>query len=203
MAPARGCVPARLVVGSSARSPARTFARSLHYLRSGGLRRFARAGLKGSIDRAKHGGLVGSRYPESVSDLAKWFASRLHGGCSFHKRPINTQEVILRYLSFSLSLSHPLFLAPSFLRLPLSLLRPISSASFFLPSFLFARSFTRRRRLRPSSSVYNPLLLPPSRISFIYLALFLDSLPFVSHRPVVPSSAARFFSRERTAIMTW
>lgn len=33
--PARGCVPARLVVGSSARSPARTFARSLHYLRSG------------------------------------------------------------------------------------------------------------------------------------------------------------------------
>lgn len=65
--PARGCVPARLVVGSSARSPARTFTRSLHYLRSG-VRDDSRAtGLKGSIDRAKHGGLVGSRYPESVA----------------------------------------------------------------------------------------------------------------------------------------
>lgn len=64
--PARGCV-----LGAArrwfVRSLARTYVHSLATLSSfGGLRRFARAGLKGPIDRAKHGGFVGSRYPVKV-----------------------------------------------------------------------------------------------------------------------------------------
>lgn len=149
-----------------------------------------------SIDRAKHGGFVGSRYPESVATSAKWFASRLHGGVAFTKdQSIRARgdPTIPLFLPRSLALSFSPLVSPI---APLAPSPGFPPPSFFLPSSL--PSFTRRRRrLRPSSSVYNrlrPSASPTVRISFIYLALFPGALPFVSHQPVVPSSAARFFS---------
>lgn len=85
-------------------------------------------------------------------------------GCSFHKRPINTQEVILRYLYSLLSLYSTSLL---------SLFLPLSFSPSLLPSPANSQSpFT--------PFLHNFPTLSTAHIYFIYLASFLDS-PFYSN----------------------
>lgn len=148
-------IPPTPLPSSRGRASARPLARSRHYHRRRGAtgRDDWRAALKGFDRPCQNMAASLSRWPIpwKSSDLAKWFASRLHGGVAF-KRPINTQEVILRYLyslSLSLSLLSPLSIS-SFLTLALSISPTIGSLS---PSAL---------PVSPSSP-----FLPPTSISFI------------------------------------
>jgi len=89
--------------------------------------------------------------PWKTSDLTKWFRAAATRGCSFHKRPINTQEMILRYLhSLFISMSFLLFLfsaLPAFPSFPSSLAVNPSSLSTLL-----LRLFSHRSHLFHLSS---------------------------------------------------